>query len=966
MASDQKIGGIYVEFQVNDDKAKKQLDDVKKQASDTGKKIEEDFKKTKLEVDSFGMQKALDGVIGKFAAMATATYVFKKAWDFVSESISSFESREKSMRGVESTIKSMGKEGEITASGMLAMAKNLASVNKFSIKVDDILDVQGFLLSFEKINKDILPRTSQVVIDLAAKMGTDLKSAAMSVGIALDNPAEGLTRLGRAGIKFTKDEKEVIQSLVETGHAGEAQDKIFDLLEKKVGGYAKNIVTPIEEMENRISAAFGAIKRDVGGAIVGFANFFITTKDASQAVDGINKNIGQLTSKIMPLADEYDILSKKSSLSANEQKRLTSILSEVSGAVPSAVTQWDAYGRAISLSTDAVRELIKAQKEELKVVKEDEINEYKKKLATIKSQISEISRQIDQGTVRVITTSSAGGVVYQDMPMANETKDDLKRQRTELGNKQLGIETHLKSLQGESLASTPATAKGEDKSVGAKIKTLEKDILELTAAYAKLDATDRKGQLDNLKLQKQKNDEINALNNKPVKETHEPIKGLASMERDLKASNATWKEELDRIKGMRAEVEDINNKEFQGKGGDDKRKTVLDGLKIAEDKIYKDMAKAELAAQKMGVEGMADGVDKKKALAEVWRQEEYARIANEVRDEKIALDQQYAVDKQYYQKLGQIDADSAKEKETISKQYASEMAGVNREMVEQDIRDHKLSSEAYKNYLKAQTDLYIQELEKRNEAWRKLDPKSPQIDTGAARKGREGQDALKSSDYDEAGNKKNDNTLGTVENIKNFQKGINTYKGIAEGAANDISNTFGSAVSTWLNGQESFAEATKHVWKNLANAVIGEIAAMAARWLAFKIVAGIFSGGASEAVSPFLTTAHDGGNFLGSSGGITKLASGGSFTVPSGYPHDSYPMFVESGEMVSVTPAYKAGDSERAYNGIAQSIQALNMNLMQKQKNININPITLDSRIDGNDLYLTNKNVARIQKRYNQ
>ena len=39
-------------------------------------------------------------------------------------------------------------------------------------------------------------------------------------------------------------------------------------------------------------------------------------------------------------------------------------------------------------------------------------------------------------------------------------------------------------------------------------------------------------------------------------------------------------------------------------------------------------------------------------------------------------------------------------------------------------------------------------------------------------------------------------------------------------------------------------------------------------------------------------------------------ASGGSFTVPSGYPNDSYPMRVQSGEHVKVTPAGQSGNAD--------------------------------------------------------
>jgi len=40
-----------------------------------------------------------------------------------------------------------------------------------------------------------------------------------------------------------------------------------------------------------------------------------------------------------------------------------------------------------------------------------------------------------------------------------------------------------------------------------------------------------------------------------------------------------------------------------------------------------------------------------------------------------------------------------------------------------------------------------------------------------------------------------------------------------------------------------------------------------------------------------------------------KFSSGGDFTVPAGYPNDSYPIFVESGERVQITPASGGGNT---------------------------------------------------------
>ena len=45
--------------------------------------------------------------------------------------------------------------------------------------------------------------------------------------------------------------------------------------------------------------------------------------------------------------------------------------------------------------------------------------------------------------------------------------------------------------------------------------------------------------------------------------------------------------------------------------------------------------------------------------------------------------------------------------------------------------------------------------------------------------------------------------------------------------------------------------------------------------------------------------AANGGEFVGTSSGVKKMANGGSFTVPSGFNNDSYPMFVRSEEHTS-------------------------------------------------------------------
>jgi len=86
---------------------------------------------------------------------------------------------------------------------------------------------------------------------------------------------------------------------------------------------------------------------------------------------------------------------------------------------------------------------------------------------------------------------------------------------------------------------------------------------------------------------------------------------------------------------------------------------------------------------------------------------------------------------------------------------------------------------------------------------------------------------------------------------------------------------------------------------------------------------------------------------------------GASFTVPKGFPNDSFPLMVESGEKVNVTPAASAGNEARLLKSINTSIQAMNMNMITMRSRQDIIEQTL--KIE-NDSLLATVNKAENQK----
>lgn len=130
---------------------------------------------------------------------------------------------------------SAGKVGR-TMDQLVEQANRLQSTTLFSD--DQINEAQSRLLSFQNVSGQVFDRAIEASADLAQRMGTDLNSALLQVGKALQEPVIGITALARSGTTFSAAQKEVTKDLVESGRLMEAQGLILDELERQYKGSA--------------------------------------------------------------------------------------------------------------------------------------------------------------------------------------------------------------------------------------------------------------------------------------------------------------------------------------------------------------------------------------------------------------------------------------------------------------------------------------------------------------------------------------------------------------------------------------------------------------------------------------------------------------------------------------------------------------------------------------------------------
>jgi hypothetical protein len=180
----------------------------------------------------------------------------------------------KAIAQVEAAVESTG----MAAGRSVAQLEELAGgLQRISLYDDDqiLKEVTANLLTFTKVTGTNFDKAQVAILNLSTRLGTDLTSASVQVGKALNDPIKGVTALGRAGVQFTAQQKELITTLTESGDVAGAQSIILAELETQFGGAAEAAanVDPYTQLANEIgnlSEDFGAIINDAIKPLVRF------------------------------------------------------------------------------------------------------------------------------------------------------------------------------------------------------------------------------------------------------------------------------------------------------------------------------------------------------------------------------------------------------------------------------------------------------------------------------------------------------------------------------------------------------------------------------------------------------------------------------------------------------------------------------------------------------------------------
>jgi hypothetical protein len=138
-----------------------------------------------------------------------------------------------------------------------------------------IMDMQAQMLTFGGLTKENFPKIGQAIADVSTKTGMDLHTMSIQFGKAMDNPSDGIRKLSRQGVIFSKAQAEQIDILVGKGNIVKAQQIMLTEIQNKYGGSA--LAAFNADPLARYNKAVGKLKMMLGNLAVNIQTYLAPT-----------------------------------------------------------------------------------------------------------------------------------------------------------------------------------------------------------------------------------------------------------------------------------------------------------------------------------------------------------------------------------------------------------------------------------------------------------------------------------------------------------------------------------------------------------------------------------------------------------------------------------------------------------------------------------------------------------------
>ena len=275
-----------------------------------------------------------------------------------------------------------------------------------------------------------------------------------------------------------KNAASAAEDIESIGTAAGAADKAFIIMSKSAEVQLKILGN---NLKSRMKEYGDWLVKNAGEFAGTINSMFSTTADKFK---DMKLNVDSLERNIKPLITRLDQLKSKTKLNSDEQRELDGLILSISRSIPTAITSFDEYGKALDINSGKAKAFIEQQRRLQEYMNRKAIEENEKTLKALEKQIDYFQTKLNTGTTR--TSVAAFGVTMEEVLSTKQIikyQDKLLELQAEAGQTKLLI-NDLKGIIEEPL--DKGTGGGEiDKIVPPPIDLtkFEDDLKEAKRAY---------------------------------------------------------------------------------------------------------------------------------------------------------------------------------------------------------------------------------------------------------------------------------------------------------------------------------------------------------------------------------------------------------------------------------------------------------------------------------------------------
>ena len=318
-----------------------------------------------------------------------------------------------------------------------------------------------------------------------------IKNSSNSLNTAMDLAGE----VGGKALSVLASKRPQIEALTKSfeNSAGAAKRMAETRLDNLAGDTTKlssaweGFLLSIEDGEG----LFSSIARGIVQATTDLLGFITPSQDLADTYFQQVEAVNTLESSMTPLLTRYDELATKTDLSNIEQEELDGLILKIAADIPQAVTQFDEYGKALGISTEAAKKFIKESKDILKIQNREAIEEQQDAIEDLNDKLKIYGNALEKRNgqfVREFRTYSKLGketINYIALTGKEITERSKRKQAIE---EEINARTQIiAKLKGEKTAAELALEASENSGKGKEEETIvirdlikeQEDLLEL-------------------------------------------------------------------------------------------------------------------------------------------------------------------------------------------------------------------------------------------------------------------------------------------------------------------------------------------------------------------------------------------------------------------------------------------------------------------------------------------------------